>query len=429
MNLVKFITLGCKANQYDTQNIRERLLDAGLKDAQDRRKADIYIINTCTVTHKADRDSLYHINRAHRQNPKAKIIVTGCLAELDGADISRQPGVHLIVKNKNKNRIPELLNELNAQTRKRINAQTYITNKGISYFEGHTRAFLKIQDGCNNFCSYCKVPLVRGKSRSKPLGEIIKEAKCLVENGYKEIVLTGICLGSYGRDLKTRRDLVDIIDAIEGIDGLLRVRLSSIEAADISDRLIRKMSCSKKLCRHLHIPIQSGDDKILKKMNRGYSSKSYSRLFRKIKSAVPEIAITTDVLVGFPGEKERNFLHTAGLLKEILPLRVHIFPYSPREYTPAYNFPDKIKPETVRERISKLKETAQECAYIYRKKFLGKKIEALIEDKVQENPLLWEGYTDNYIRVCVKSDRNLKNQVVSLRLKKIKKDCTEADLL
>jgi threonylcarbamoyladenosine tRNA methylthiotransferase MtaB len=424
MKSVKFITLGCKANQYDTQDIRERLLEAGLKEVGDRRKADIYIINTCTVTHKADRESLYHIHRSHRENPHAQIIVTGCLTELDEDKIKNIGGITLILKNRDKEKILNYLVCYNSRTHELANSRT---NQGISYFAGHTRAFLKIQDGCNNSCSYCKVCLVRGKSRSKPIDEVIDEAKRLAESGYKEIVLTGICLGAYGKDLKLKKDLVDVIEAIEKINGLLRIRLSSIEAADVSDRLIRKIGGSNKLCRHLHIPIQSGDDKILKKMKRNYSHQDYLNLIQRIKQGIPEIGITTDILVGFPGESEDNFQNTVKLIQEIIPLRVHIFAYSPREYTPACNFPERVKPEVVKRRFIKLKEIAQKCTYIYQKKFLGKKIEVLIEDRLKENPVFWEGYTNNYIKVLVKSEQNLKNQLISLRLNRIVKDCVLTD--
>jgi threonylcarbamoyladenosine tRNA methylthiotransferase MtaB len=415
---VKFYTLGCKANQYDTQEIRERFLEVGFREVGDNEKADICVINTCTVTHRADKGSLYYIRRSRQENPQAGIIVTGCFTELDSVRISRQPGVRLIVKNKDKGRILQLLNQRNKQRKlTKITKVTKQTNRGISYFKGHTRAFLKIQDGCNNLCAYCKVPLVRGCSQSRPLNEILRDARRLVKNGFKEIVLTGICLGAFGKDLKPRKDLVDVINSLEKIPDLLRIRLSSIEAGDVSDKLIRKFSRSDKLCRHLHIPVQSGDDEILKKMNRRYSCQDYLGLIRKIKSVVLGIAITTDVLVGFPGEKKKNFLNTVKLIKQILPLRLHIFPYSPREHTPAYNFKDRPGPAEVKKRILCLSQIARECADIYQKKFLGKEMRVLIEGKAKANPGFWEGYTDNYIRVLVKSANKIENKVLPVRLK------------
>ena len=424
MKTVRFITLGCKVNQYDTQTIREQFANAGFKEIDNGRDADIYVINTCTVTSSADRKSRYSIHYAHRQNPKAGIIVTGCYTTLDSDEIARIPGVTRIIKNQDKGRIVEILNEHNGQ-----NGLNEHNGIGISNFSGHTRAFIKIQDGCNNFCSYCKVPKVRGASRSRFLSEIILEATRLVRNGFKEIVLCGICLGSYGKDLQSRTNLINAIEALEKIEGLLRIRLSSIEAGDISDELVNKMAQSKKLCQHLHIPIQSGDDEILKKMNRNYYQEDYLNLIKKIKNNIPEIAITTDVLVGFPGEKEDNFQNTVDLIREIMPLRVHIFPYSKRPGTPAAILKDKVPPNIIKGRISQLAGISKKSALTYKKRFLNKNRDVLIEGHAKENKEYWEGYTDNYIRVWVKSDKNLKNQLIQTRLKKISNDCIEADLL
>jgi threonylcarbamoyladenosine tRNA methylthiotransferase MtaB len=418
MKTVKFYTLGCKVNQYETQAIREQFLNAGFKELSNSQPADIYVINTCTVTHRADSDSFNLIRRAKRENSKAEIIAVGCLTELDEDKIKNIDREILIIKNKDKNKIIE-----------RLNIKQLITHNSqhITYFKGHTRAFLKIQDGCNNFCSYCKVPLVRGASRSRPLDEIIQEASKLVKNGFQEIVLSGICLGAYGRDLSSLLNLVDVIEALENIEGLLRIRLSSIEAGDVQDALIQKIAKSKKLCRHLHIPIQSGDDEILKKMNRSYTKDDYLNLIKNIKNRIPEMAITTDVMVGFPGETEENFQNTLNLIKEILPLRTHIFPYSPREGTLAFNLKDKINSETAKERILYLKDIAKECSISYRKQFLNKNIDVLIETKLRDNKGHWQGYADNYIKVLVNSGLCLKNQLIPLRLKKIFKDCVLAD--
>lgn len=409
MKTVKFYTLGCKVNQYETQVIREQFLRGGFEEIDNGKIADIYIINTCTVTANADRDSRRLISQVHRQNPQAKIVVTGCYTELDSDEIAKIPGVTHIIKNKDKNRIIELLNEPNE-----LSEHNEI---GISSFKGHTRAFLKIQDGCNNSCSYCKVPLVRGISRSRHLEVILKEAERLVKNGYKEIVLTGICLGAYGQDLNPKISILDVIEGLEKIEGLLRIRLSSIEAADVSDGLIDKMAQLKKLCRHLHIPLQSGNDEILKKMNRKYCRDDYLALIKRIKSLIPEIAITTDIMVGFPGESEINFQSTLGLIKEILPLKVHIFPYSRRESThAASSFKDEISPMLIKKRIARLKNLSHACASIYKKQFLNKDMDVLIEARVKDNPGFWEGYTDNYIRALVKSSQNLKNQLLCVKL-------------
>jgi len=433
---IKFYTLGCKVNQYETQSIREQFIRSDFQEIEDGVPADIYLINTCTVTQKADRDSRRLIHLTHRQNPQAKILVTGCYTELDSAEIAKIPGVTRIIKNQDKGRILDLLTDSNETTSQRLPAGQAGVNEdiGISNFSGHTRAFLKIQDGCNNFCAYCKVPLVRGASRSRPLSSIVQEAEKLVKNDFKEIVLCGICLGAYGRDLSPQSDLIQVIEALQNIKGLYRIRLSSIEAGDVSDSLIRKIAESNlacrqtgKLCRHLHIPIQSGDDEILKKMHRRYGRLDYINLIAKIKKQIPQIAITTDVLVGFPGEKEENFQNTIDLVREIIPLRVHAFSYSSRKGTPASHFEDKIEPKVIKQRLSLLKNMGQNCSLVYKKQFLNQEMQVLIETRAKEKPEFWEGYTDNYIKVGVASEKNLENQLIKVKLKEIGQDYFWAD--
>ncbi|MBM3245664.1 MAG: MiaB/RimO family radical SAM methylthiotransferase, partial [Candidatus Omnitrophica bacterium] len=316
-------------------------------------------------------------------------------------------GVDLIVKNDKKDKIIAL-----------IQGQPppgTVPVSGISSFKGHTRAFLKVQDGCNNFCSYCKVPLVRGRSRSKAVKDVTREAEVLVKNGFKEVVLTGICLGAYGRDLKPKSDLSGLVANLEKIKGLLRIRLSSIEAKDISDGLIKLISHSKKVCRHFHIPLQSGDDTVLKRMNRKYSREGYLSLVRKIKKEIPGVSISIDVLVGFPGEDNRMFLNTAQLIKSISPFKVHIFPYSERKGTKAAGLPQKLDPRVIRQRIEMLKLISEECGLRFKNKFFNKKMLVLVEGRVKGNPLLWEGYTDNYLPVNLCSKRQLQNQMVLVK--------------
>jgi threonylcarbamoyladenosine tRNA methylthiotransferase MtaB len=418
MKTVKFLTLGCKVNQYDTQVIREQFLNSGFKELDNGSPADICIINTCTVTHRADSDSLNIIRRAIRKNPKAKIIVTGCLAEMDSDKIKAIKEVNLVVKNRDKQNILRLSGAFNKTADKR--------KQGISYFSAHARAFLKIQDGCNNFCSYCKVPLVRGFSRSRTIEQIVPEAINLVKNGFREIVLCGICLGAYGRDLNPKQDIVDLIQELENIPGLLRVRLSSIEANDVGDRLIKKLATSEKLCRHLHIPLQSGDDSILKKMNRTYSGRDYLELVQRIKKHIPEISITTDVMVGFPPETRDNFQNTVSLIKKILPSKVHIFSYSPRESTRAYTeFQQELDPKIIKERFQYLQKVSLASSLNYKKRFLNRTLPVLVEDKSKSGS--WQGYTDTYLRVLFKSNLELKNKLIPVKLKKIINDSIIAE--
>jgi threonylcarbamoyladenosine tRNA methylthiotransferase MtaB len=391
---IKFFTLGCKANQYDTQSIRERFLSRGFKEADKLKQPDYFLINTCTVTSGADQKSRNIIRRCIQSAPRARVIVTGCLAEKDWSKLKKIKGIGLIVK---KSFFPEK----------------------ISSFSQHTRAFLKIQDGCSNFCTYCKVALVRGKPRSKQLKHIIQESKQLVACGYKEIVLTGICLGAYGRSSPAKETLVDVIRELEKLKGLSRIRLSSIEAGDVSPELIKCFQHSKKLCRHLHIPIQSGDDRILKLMNRKYTGKIYENLISKLKAGIPGISITTDCLIGFPGETEESFQNTLNLVKSIMPLKVHTFPYSSRPQTKAAEFNGAINPKIIRLRCEKLAKVAEGCLRKIMQKFIGQKARVLIEAEVKGDFSFWEGLTDNYLKVKMPFMPGLKNEIVTVRIKSI----------
>ena len=398
MKTIKFFTLGCKVNQYDTQSIREAFLRKGFKETASGKVSDFYLINTCTVTASADKKSCSIIRHCIKTNPKSKVIVTGCMVKKDGSKLSAIKGVYSVISRRF---FPER----------------------ISDFTNHTRAFLKVQDGCNNSCSYCKVPQARGSSRSRMPKEIIEEARRLAKKGFKEIVLTGICLGAYGRNLKINSDLADLIESLENIDGILRIRLSSIEAKDISDELIKKISLSGKVCPHLHLPIQSGDDSILKSMNRSYTSGDYIKLIRKLRKSIPDIAITTDVLVGFPGEKKDNFENTVRLLKKIRPLKIHIFPYSRREGTAAAGFSNEVPTQEVKRRVLELKELSAHLAKGYMNRFSNKEKPVLIEARLKDTPGFWEGFTDNYMRVIIRSDSNLKNCLIPLKLNRLDKEC------
>ena len=418
MKTVKFFTLGCKVNQYETQVIREGFIRDGYREIAygNKTKAGVYVINTCTVTHRADADSLNLIRRSKKENPAAKIIVTGCLTELDEDRIKTATASSLIVKNKDKARIIDLLSGNKGKNHA-------FASPGISGFSGHTRAFLKIQDGCNNFCSYCKVPLVRGSSKSKPLKQIIREGRRLVDKGFKEIVLTGICLGSYGKDLPSREGLIEVISSLENLQGLSRLRLSSIEKGDISTKLLDQISASRVVCPHLHIPLQSGDNRILKLMKRGYSACDYLSLVKKVKTRIPGVSITTDVLVGFPGETEADFENTLRLIEKILPLKVHIFPYSCRPGTAASrDFKAELPPAVIKERMRRMGVIAGKCSFLYKEKFLGKETSVLLEGRCKDDPACWEGYTASYIKVRVRSEKSLANRLVCVRLKKATAD-------
>lgn len=411
---VKFFTLGCKVNQYETQAIREQFISAGFTEVGSESCADIYVVNTCTVTGSADRQSLYLVRKAFKENPKSRIIVTGCYAEAEVSDLKDTGLASCIVKNEEKSRILSFL-----ESKKPLIGTGRF---GISHFKDHSRAFIKIQDGCNNGCSYCRIPQVRGRAHSRALADIKQEAVRLVENGYKEIVLCGICLGAYGQDFKANiPDLADVLDALEKLEGLFRIRLSSIEAWDISGGLIDKLTHSGKVCPHLHIPIQSGDDEILKMMNRRISKSDYIKLARRLKQSVPNLAITTDVIVGFPGEREKNFHNTVDLIREIEPLRVHIFPFSPRPGTAAFNFKERVSAPDAAKRIAEMKDVAGECSLKYKAGFLNRTLRVLVEGYSQKEGYL-AGYSDNYIKILFKGEPHLASNLVEVKLSLIKQE-------
>ncbi|MBL7068456.1 MAG: tRNA (N(6)-L-threonylcarbamoyladenosine(37)-C(2))-methylthiotransferase MtaB [Candidatus Omnitrophica bacterium] len=416
---VKFYTLGCKTNQYETQAIRESIISKKrFEETPPSEKADIYIVNTCTVTAKADRNSRWTINHCHRENPNAKILVTGCLAELDDKMIKDLPGVFLIAKNRDKHRIKDFLNTT-YDIRHTIYGRQDYTPLKISGFQNRTKAFIKIQDGCDNFCAYCKVPLARGRSRSRDVEGIVEEVARLLDSGFKELVLTGICLGDWGKGLEGDFKLPELLEKITKINRDFRVRLSSIEPNLIEDNLIEKVARDDKICNHLHIPLQSGSDKILKTMRRPYTANEYLRTIKKIRKAIPAISITSDVMVGFPGESLKDFNATVRLIKDIFPSRLHIFPYSKRRGTPAYILNDKLTPKEKKARREILVNLSEKLSYKYRRRFLGKTVSGLIEAKRDPGTDLLTGYTDTYIRFLLKGDDSLMGKITALKINKL----------
>ena len=413
MKTFELKTLGCKVNQYESQALRERLLGLGFKESPNQG-ADICIVNTCSVTQRAETDSLKAVRAFNRNNPQAKIFVTGCSAQNSPEIISRINGVQAVLGNDKKETLPCLL------AAKDIPADASLHKPEVSCFHKHTRAFLKIQDGCNYGCSYCIIPKLRGASRSRQLAQIVKEAKQLADNGYKEIVLCGICLGAYGRDLGDKEGLVRVIEELEKIEGLARLRLSSIEASDVRPALIQKMGDSPKLCRHLHIPFQSGDDAVLKLMRRKTLTEGYRRLIRSLRRESPDIGITTDIMIGFPGEKEDNFRNTIDFLKEAKPSRMHIFPFSPRKNTPADHFKDTIGSGLIKERAKIMKSLAKELTQDFCRQNLGRELDVLVETNA--------GYSSNYIKVYIANAAIFPNSMIKVKADRLYQDGLLAEL-
>ncbi|MBI3999054.1 MAG: tRNA (N(6)-L-threonylcarbamoyladenosine(37)-C(2))-methylthiotransferase MtaB [Candidatus Omnitrophica bacterium] len=397
---VKFVTLGCRLNQYETQAIREQFVQAGFEETQSDLKANIFVLNTCTVTSESDRQSRYLIRRFHRENPQAKIIVTGCYVERDESTIQAIPGVTLTILNRQKSEILNLLESCTSFSfpMPALPSKRTYTPLSVSQFEGRTRAYVKIQDGCNHACAFCKVVLVRGPARSRALQDAVDEAKRLADQGFQEVVLTGIQLGSYGFDFGKRQMLCDLLERLSGISNLKRIRLSSIEPTDVTDELIQAIASMEKVCPHLHIPLQSGDDQVLERMNRRYRSGFYLDLVRKIKERVAHFVLTTDVMVGFPGESVHQFDQTVHLLLEAEPYKLHLFPYSTREGTRAAKFQSLVDGREIERRREVLLLLEEKLRRQVQESFLGGAMDILVEGDQTEDG--WaSGRAANYLQV------------------------------
>lgn len=398
-------TFGCKVNQYESEMIRENFLKNGYVEAEDSAAADVFVVNTCTVTSTSDSKALRLI-RSSLEKKKGRVAVTGCMAEDRDSALLKLKGVDFIVKNKDKYTIPDIVSKI---------AERSLMPNMIVNFKGHARAFVKVQDGCNNACSYCKVRVVRGRSVSRPFEEVLNECGTLIKNGYQEIVLTGICLGAYGGDVSKNADLPGLIKEICKIKGDWRLRLSSIEPKYVTEDLIAQFKTEKKLCRHLHIPFQSGDDEILKKMNRPYTVKDYIGIVTRLREAIPDAAVSTDIMTGFPGEEEPNFQNTLDFIKEIKPMRLHVFGFSKRPLTPAYNYKDSVSSFVKKKREAILMDVVKGFASEFEKAFIGKTARVLVEGKRDAQGFL-QGYTDEYIKVLINGPDSAISRLLTCQL-------------
>ncbi len=393
--------LGCKVNQYETQAIRELMVRFGFREVSSAI-ADYIIINTCTVTSQADAKNRKMIRSMAKENPNAKIIVTGCYAvkSEDVAEISAIDGVFQVVSNDDKMKIPLML----SKDREPACGE----DLKITGFESHTRAFVKIEDGCSETCTFCKVRLVRGKVKCRRKSEIISEIIGLLDNGHKEIVLTGICIGLWlGENNETLADLMKDVNAIERD---FRIRVSSIEPNHVDTRFIEAMASSSRVCRHLHVPLQSGSDKILKLMSRRYTAAGYANIIKNIRARMPLIGVTMDVIVGFPGEAESDFKDTIRLIRDVEPSRLHVFTYSDRKGTAASRLPGKLERGIVKDRVSELIAVGDDLQRKFAQKFIGKEVEVLLESNIRDNAL--SGYTREYVQFEYSSDTALSGEIL-----------------
>ncbi len=412
MKSVAFLTLGCKVNQTETASMRRLFEEAGYRTVDFNSVADVYVINTCTVTHLGDRKSRQAARRARRINPGAVVVVAGCYAQVAAEEVMAIPEVDLVVGTHDRDSLPFLVEEAK---KGRLNRVTPLTEK--TSFEGlpaaqsgdRTRAFLKVQEGCRQFCSYCIVPYARGPLYSRPVQETVEEANRLAREGFLELVLTGVHLGSYGADLDGRPALSDLLTELAKVEGIKRIRISSLEPTEITAALVEVMAAEPKICPHLHIPLQSGDDTVLRRMNRKYTASEFLRLVRWLRNRIPGVALTTDVMVGFPGETDANFERTLTLVKRCRFSRLHVFKYSPRRGTPAARFPGQVPHRVKEERSRLLTELGRELAADFNSSFIGRTVEVLFEEEADPGTLA--GLTPHYVRVEAKAPPELRGRL------------------
>lgn len=425
MPSVAFHTLGCKVNHYETEAIWQLFKEQGYERVEFESTSDVYIINTCTVTNTGDKKSRQIIRRAVRKNPDAVICVTGCYAQTSPAEILAIPGVDVVVGTQDRVKMLDYIEQYK-QERQPINGVRNIMKSrvyeelDVPAFTDRTRASLKIQEGCNNFCTFCIIPWARGLMRSRDPKEVIHQAQQLVDAGYKEIVLTGIHTGGYGEDMKDYNLALLLQDLEKEVRGLKRLRISSIEASQITDEVIEAIKQSNVIVRHLHIPLQSGSDSVLKRMRRKYTMNFFAERLDRLKEVLPGLAVTSDVIVGFPGETEEEFMETYDFIKKHQFSELHVFPYSKRTGTPAARMEDQVDEEVKNERVHRLIALSDQLAKEYASQFEGEVLEVIPEEKFEDDSdsPLYVGYTDNYLKVVFAGTEAMIGKIVKVKLTK-----------
>jgi threonylcarbamoyladenosine tRNA methylthiotransferase MtaB len=425
IHTVSFITLGCKVNQFETEAMTELLEKDGFKVLPPNEVSDIYIINTCAVTKESERKSRQFINKAKRINPNALVVAVGCSVQLNYEKINKETQADIIIGTKHKGNIGSLIKDkLNDITQDYeiddFQGKESYEELKISTVHDKTRANIKIQDGCSQFCSYCIIPYVRGPIRSRNHDDIVREVKKIAENGYKEVVLNGIHISSYGKDLHEQDSLIKLIEDINNIEGIERIRLGSLEPNLINEDFIKRYSALNKTCDHFHLSLQSGSDSVLNRMNRRYTTKEYKSNVELIRKYMPSAGITTDIIVGFPGETVDEFNETVDFVKDIKFSKIHVFKYSVREGTKAAEMTKQVDDAVKSHRSKVLIDLGENISHEFMKKFIGKELSVLIETEKKDN--LYEGYTTNYLKVLLKGDINVKNEIIKVHIKKIWND-------
>ncbi len=399
MKKYKIATLGCRTNQYESQAFSDQLEKLGYREGKDDEQADICIVNTCTVTEQADQRSRSQIRQLAKKNPGTRLFVTGCLAQRAKDELAAIPGVDRVVSNDEKEQL------LNIAL-----PEEDVPEFEIEHFKAHTRAFVKVQDGCNSWCSYCIIPYVRGRSRSKPIAEVLKEVEGLIANGYKEVVLTGINIG----DFDNGGTLTDLVREVDQIEGLERLRISSIDPDEVDDGLLDAVVNGKRTCQSMHIVLQSGSNTVLKRMRRKYTRQEFFHTIDRLKSASPDFTFTTDIIVGFPGESDTDFEETLDAMQQVRFAKVHMFPYSTRPGTRAARYTDHLPPDVISARKQTVMHLSEELAFDLREEYVGREMDLLLESDGKDG--LISGYTENFLQVSLPSKGLRSNEIVRVKL-------------
>lgn len=431
-NKVAICTLGCKVNTYESEAVKKQFENHGYVCVGFDEFADVYIINTCTVTHLGDRKSRQMIRRTKQQNPESVLVVMGCYSQVAPEEVAKIKDVDIIVGTAEKAHIYDAVAEF-LKDKKKLNLVSDISKKTdfeeleVTSYEGRTRAIIKIQDGCNNFCSYCIIPYARGRIRSRSIESTVSEAKRLASHGFCEIVLVGIHIASFGRD--TGEKLIDLLKELNSIDGIERIRMGSLEPTLFDDEFTNEIAHLSKICRHFHLSLQSGCSDTLKRMNRKYTTDDYMASVNRIRNAFSDAAITTDIMVGFPGETDEEFAETMEFVREVSFAEAHIFKYSIRKGTAAEKMPNQIAPEIKEKRSKELINLTNKTCQEFLQKVVGKTVAVLFEREHKGEKNLYEGKTDNYITVVAKSENDISGKILNVKIESIKNGIAEGVIL
>lgn len=430
---VGFTTLGCRVNQYESEAMAEKFINEGYEIVDFSEFADVYVINTCSVTNMGDKKSRQFISKARRENPEAIIAVVGCYSQIASTEVSGIEGVDVVLGTRNKGDIIYYINKAKDEGTQQVKVGAVLKNKvfedlTIDDYQDKTRAFLKIQDGCNRFCTYCIIPYTRGSICSKNPVKVIEEIKKLASNGFKEIILSGIHIASYGDDFEDRSTLVDLLEKIEKIDGIERVRIGSIEPNFFTEDVVNRIFNLKKLCPQFHLSLQSACDATLKRMNRRYTAEQYEKIVNLLRDKMENVSITTDIIVGFPGETDEEFAETYKFLERIKLSKLHVFKYSPRKGTKAELMENQVDGIKKEERSKALIELTKRYENEFAKAHIGKTLEVLFEMASKEEGI-HEGYTRSYLKVEVHSDKNIRGQLLNVKIVDAKEDMAIGEIV